>query len=593
MNSLCPKPKKVTLLDGMVHPFAKVEQTLCEGYEHLEAYELVLQRDVIQIFASTHCGLFRAESTLKQLRTFYRDGLPCMKIADEPDFEARGFSLDISRSKVPTMETLRDLIDLLAELKYNQLYLYNEHVFAYQAHKTVWEGTSPLTADDVQFLDEYCAKRFIDLVPVQNSLGHMENWLKHPEYKYLAECPAGFYYEPFKKHFDTGTTLAPTDQTLAFLAELYNEFLRNFQSGQFMVGCDEPWEFGMGRSKEQVEKEGFGGVYSQWILSLNTLAKKHQRRLMYYADVAIEHPEILKKLPSDTIPVVWEYYPDALSPSTCDLISKNFTDYYLMSGVNTWFSFLGRTDYARRNIQQLADVGKGCGASGLILSAWGDGGNHFSWATLFPGLLMSAAESWNVGSLEMEALPSWLDRLVFGEGSEGLGALLIELTDIDYIYELEGWPKGFPHHLSFHGFFSSGKKWKQFFDGSITEEIAQNTHSRFIETREKLEQINPTSTSGKLAKQEIVLSTDMAILGVERGLHYVRGLPLDVFKDRYEEMIEEYERVWLLRARSGGLEKSISIIRAVYDKTEDQSQFFISSSTGIPPASTVNLQNKE
>ena len=48
-------------------------------------------------------------------------------IEDSPTLNRRGFMLDISRCKVPTMEELFRLIDLLALIGYNELQLYIEH----------------------------------------------------------------------------------------------------------------------------------------------------------------------------------------------------------------------------------------------------------------------------------------------------------------------------------------------------------------------------------------------------------------------------------------------------------------------------------
>ena len=101
----------------------------------------------------------------------------------EPAFERRGLMLDISRNRVPTLDWLRQLIDALAVLRYNELQLYTEHTFAYAAHSIVWEQASPITADEIRELDSYCSQRGIELVPNQNSFGHMERWLRHDAYK--------------------------------------------------------------------------------------------------------------------------------------------------------------------------------------------------------------------------------------------------------------------------------------------------------------------------------------------------------------------------------------------------------------------------
>ena len=64
--------------------------------------------------------------------------------------------LDVSRCKVPTMECLFDLIDLLSELRFNELQLYVEHTFAFREHQTVWKDSSPLTAEEIREIDCYC-----------------------------------------------------------------------------------------------------------------------------------------------------------------------------------------------------------------------------------------------------------------------------------------------------------------------------------------------------------------------------------------------------------------------------------------------------
>ena len=56
--------------------------------------------------------------------------LPYIIIQDYPDFYHRGVMLDVSRDKVPTMETLYDLIDLLSKWKINQVFwpLYDQNI---------------------------------------------------------------------------------------------------------------------------------------------------------------------------------------------------------------------------------------------------------------------------------------------------------------------------------------------------------------------------------------------------------------------------------------------------------------------------------
>lgn len=101
--------------------------------------------------------------------------------------------IDISRNKIPQLETLYRIIDLISDLKFNQLQLYIEgSPFAYESFPQVWELETPLTGEEILLIDAYCRERYIELVPNQNSFGHMEHWLSRPEFNHLAEIPGGF-----------------------------------------------------------------------------------------------------------------------------------------------------------------------------------------------------------------------------------------------------------------------------------------------------------------------------------------------------------------------------------------------------------------
>ena len=168
---------------------------------HSEAYRLTTGTDSVRIEAKTSAGTFRGLSTLAQLiEQAEGEKIAGIYIEDQPELNRRGFMLDISRCKVPTMKELFALIDLIARLGYNELQLYVEHTFAFKDHQTIWKNASPLTAAEIQQIDKYCQERFIELVPNLNSFGHFERWLCHDKYKHMAECPDGFIRkEPYIK----------------------------------------------------------------------------------------------------------------------------------------------------------------------------------------------------------------------------------------------------------------------------------------------------------------------------------------------------------------------------------------------------------
>lgn len=134
-----------------------VEITGSEG----EAYELVICEDRIQIRADGDAGAFYAIQTLRQL--FSEERVPCLHIWDRPDFPYRGFYHDVTRGKIPAVETIKRLIDQMAYFKLNSLQLYVEHVFTFEETKELWDSRGCLTGAELQEIDRYCTENFTSL----------------------------------------------------------------------------------------------------------------------------------------------------------------------------------------------------------------------------------------------------------------------------------------------------------------------------------------------------------------------------------------------------------------------------------------------
>lgn len=280
---LVPEPRELEILSGTCRIDTDLEKKLsvytldskipvgieCSIDENLtkqEYYTLLIEPGGIDITAKTPRGLFYAVQTLRQIvRQAVKGSVPCMRIRDWPDYAVRSVMLDISRDRLPGMETIHMLIDLWSELKYNQLQFYTEHTFAYSDHEFVWKEASPLTAADIRHIAGYAAARGMELVPNQNSFGHMERWLKHPEYVHLPEAPYGFI-DPWGIPSSSTTTLSPAvPESLVFLEKLYDEILPNFDSILFNVGGDETFELGKGKSKTICAEQGLSRVYIDFI----------------------------------------------------------------------------------------------------------------------------------------------------------------------------------------------------------------------------------------------------------------------------------------------------------------------------------------
>jgi len=390
-------------------PGPRIILSLTTTLPHPQGYRINIDSQDVLI-TGTEVGVLYGAYTLCQLIQQHGANLPHLLIDDWPDFAARGVMIDCSRDKVPLMSTLLNLIDLLARFKINELQLYIEHTFAYSAHEEVWVAAAPFSAEEIQQIDVYCRQRYINLVPNQNSLGHMERWLKFPRYRDLAECPNGFEIWGETR---SASTLNPLDpRSLELIESLYDEYLPNFTSPLFNVGCDEPWELGQGRSKEAIEQRG-GRVYLDWLLKLHKLATARGRQMQFWGDIIIHHPDLIPELPKDAIAMEWGYEATHDFAGHGKLFADSGIPYYVCPGTSSWNSLIGRTDNAKGNLLVAAQSGLQHGAIGYLNTDWGDLGHFQPLSSAYLGFLYGAAVSWGVETNAELDVAQALTRHVF------------------------------------------------------------------------------------------------------------------------------------------------------------------------------------
>ena len=494
-----------------------------------EGYRLVVTPDRVLIEAVDPAGVFYARATLGQIvRASEGQGeIPAMTIEDGPDFAERGVMLDVSRDKVPTMATLKDAIDLLASLKINRLQLYVEHTFAYPEHPRVWRDASPLTGAEIETLDGYARERFVELVPNQNSFGHMERWLRLPEYAPLAEVvePVGDYM-----------SLCPVDPgSLDLLEGLYDAYLPHFTSGSFNVGCDETIDLGKGRSAAAVAERGVGRVYLEFLLEIHRLVRERGRRMQFWGDIVLEHPELIRQLPEDATALNWGYEADHPFAAEGERFAEAGLAYHVCPGTSTWLSLAGRTTNAMRNLEAAARAGRANGAA----MAWGSTAN------------------------EVLDVTRALDLHVFRDDASVLGTLARDLGDVHL--ETGVTPKNasvLALLLLFPDRPLEGRL------GGLTVDALERTLASTERILRPLAQARPLRGDGKLVVREMQLAADMVRLACRVGIarletpggafRAISGAIRQTLTADLDDLMRSYRRVWLERNRPGGLADSVS-----------------------------------
>jgi hypothetical protein len=386
--------------------------------DRAEGYALFISAGGVTIQYRQPDGLRAGVATFRQLLREYGRRLPRLNIQDYPDFSRRGVMLDTSRGRVPNLHTLLELAEHLADFKINELQLYTEHTFAYRNYEAVWRDWGALTADEILQLDTHCRHLGIELVPNQNSFGHLRYWLEYGPLRKLAEVDT-----PYEGAGGTflryPTTLAPNHPgTLPFLRELYDELLPNFSSERFNVGCDETWDLGRGQSKTLCGKKGKGRVYVDFLKQIYCEISKRGRKMMFWGDIVLHYPELLRQLPKDMVALNWGYEASHPFERETALFAKSRIPFYVCPGTSTWMTLIGRHDNAITNLREAAKAGRKHEAVGYLNTDWGDGGHPQPLAVSYLPFLVGAAVSWCEQSFDRDFLEPVLSRDIFKDPTQ-------------------------------------------------------------------------------------------------------------------------------------------------------------------------------
>lgn len=459
-----------------------------------------------------------------------------------------GYHLDISRCKVPTMETLYRQVDILAELGYNHLELYTEHTFAYSAHETVWRGSSPMTAAEVRALDGYCAEKGIELVPNQNSFGHLDQWLKHPGYNDLAEMPKGGARVPLWGGYYTkcASALNPTDhKSLEFLAGLYDELFPCFKSKYVNVGCDETHDLldtlHQGRSAAEIAEKGPHAVYVEFLNKIHALVTERHHVMMFWSDIIFEEPSLLSEIPEDAICLDWGYEAKGPFEKRAAFLEQSGRAFMLCPGTSSWGSLFGRTENMMGNVKEAYDAATKHKAMGVLLTDWGDGGHPQPWIVSVPALVY-LSELNRGRELNREELAAAIDGLLKCKVGESL------LAYGDTYRHLKG-RMGNTSEAMF--ILREGKNYAP----SAWAKPVPTAETRLsaLENLRRAKALRDLTDAPEWVKDDFAV-LDLLAEALETRMH-------EPNKANFRALFEsDYRKLWLKSNRPGGLENSLNLL---------------------------------
>lgn len=546
-------------------------------------YRMEIASCGIEITASADAGAYYAVQTLRELLALHGRRSPCCLIADWPDFPRRGVYHDISRGKVPTVATLKELVERLAHWKINELLLFVAGVFEFQRHPIIGQGFSRLTAQDVLELQDHCKLHHVRLVGSMATFSHMGGILALPQYRHLGEM-----YNPDEKKSQPGGTLYPGDPgSIRFIEELYEEFVPLFEAGDFHVCGDEADDLGKGRSKARAKRLGVGRVYLEFMLKVRKLCQRHGKRMNAWGDMVLRHPEIFPDIPKDVVLFNWDFFKGGNLMRRTNEFAQAGVPFIVCPSACAFQSHSSRMLRSMRSISSFAEEGRKYGAEGLLTTDWGDCGHRNPLGVSLHGFAYGAAYAWGGSSIdqavfhrtggrrdggpgawkpteEEEAFTQSFCFHLFGQRNSRLARLLHFLGETYHMVGPEGsdaalfWAWRDPL-MSPHG---------------LETELYQTSAPGCRRVIAKLKDpgVWPCATKDMdhfeaLALEEFALAARMDVMACRKALlgrelvagGYVPAAELRKFATDMEDLAKHFQRLWLARNKPSHLQDNLDL----------------------------------
>lgn len=406
----------------------KQADVLTEGQT---SYHIAVSEEGICLTAHTEELLVNGVQTLCQIYAQTGCVIPCLEIEDYPDLPNRGFYHDVTRGRVPTLEELKKLVDILCYYKMNQLQLYVEHTYLFRNISELWRDETPLTAEEILQLDAYCQERHIDLVPSLASFGHLYKLLSTQTYEELCERE-GSFNDPFSfwARMAHHTVNVSDDRALELIKSMIEEYMSLFQSSYFNICADETFDLCKGKSKHLTENCDVKEIYTKYVNELSQFLLERGKTPMFWGDILWNAPKQIQNLPKENICLNWGYLWNQREDETRTLSEAGATQ-YTCPGVGGWNQWINLFKNCYENITRMCSYAHKYHAAGVLNTDWGDFGHINQPVFSIPGVIYGAAFSWNKVILPFEEINEAISVLEYADATGQIMSALDLSSDIE------------------------------------------------------------------------------------------------------------------------------------------------------------------
>lgn len=547
-----------------------------------QEYTLAVEPGGVRVLGGDGAGLLYGVQTLCQMVEQRGALLPALTVRDFPLIPRRGYYLDQTRGRVLKLEELKRIVDRLCRYKLNEFQLYVEHTYLFRDLSEMWRDTTPLTAEEILELDDYCVKRHIDLVPSLASFGHLYMLLSTKSHEDLCELSdASSQPFSFVDRMCHHTVNVSDERTLPFIQKMLEEYMTLFRSDRFNLCADETFDLGKGKSSRLAAEKGIHRIYVDYLKELCGFLVRHGKKPMFWGDVICGEPMLARELPQETVCLTWGYAPDQREEESRRMAEAGIRQ-YLCPGVSGWNQWMNRIDDSYQNVTRMCAYAHKYRAEGILNTDWGDYGHINNPEHSVVGMIYGAAFSWNGEEIPRDEINRQISVLEYKDGSGRIAELMTELAacndfgwyDAVMFYEAAalGEPEaaelGEPEAAAQEG-AKTGPDREKIAESMKMQEKISKTSEKICELRREL---GRTAAGMDSSKRGLMQDLDMVAEGMDIWNQVGGLLPVTAagktsdkisafaLAERLENWFMAYKEVWRESGKEGELPRIAEIV---------------------------------
>ena len=298
------------------------------------------------------------------------------KTSKSDNFSVVAYHVDL-RVQIMPMPTLKALAKEIYALGFNTLIMEWEATYPYKQHSIISNRYAYSREEVTEFIN-YSEGLGLDVIPLQQSLGHAEYILMHERYAYLRADKRNL------------SQIDPTRLDVArdFFTELYSDMLSTHQSQYVHIGGDETRILDCKRCQEawgdDGEELGKSKLYVEYMTMIAEIVIAQGKTPLLWADMILAHPDAIADMPKNVIYIDWNYgwKFDRFGENPRTLIKKYGLKFWGAPSIRSSPDDYHVTSWSKHMNNQAVYVSyaRESGFEGMVLTSWSTSGEYgYEW----------------------------------------------------------------------------------------------------------------------------------------------------------------------------------------------------------------------